>query len=120
MPHFLQYWKTYNPEKEVGTPLDFAASAQFNRVKPGDTLWIVALRQHRLTLLGRLVDLGSKLVFLLRHGFEKKHQPILPILLFLTDDLRGATQREVAVVQEGTTEWPPVPRSQRKERSMAN
>src|ERR1700685_1593961 len=55
MPDFLQYWKTYNPETEVGTPLDFAASAQFKRVKPGDTLWIVALRQRRLTLLGRLV-----------------------------------------------------------------
>jgi hypothetical protein len=46
MPDFLQYWKTYNPEKEVGTPLDFAASAQFKPVKPGDTLWIVALRQR--------------------------------------------------------------------------
>lgn len=55
MPHFLQYWKTYNPAREVGTPLDFAASAQFKRVKPGDTLWIVALRQRRLTLLGRLI-----------------------------------------------------------------
>ena len=55
MPDFLQYWKTYDPEKEVGTPLDFAASAQFKRVKAGDTLWIVALRQHRLTLLGHLV-----------------------------------------------------------------
>jgi hypothetical protein len=55
MPDFLQYWKTYNPETEVGTPLDFAASAQFKRVTPGDTLWIVSLRQRRLTLLGRLV-----------------------------------------------------------------
>jgi hypothetical protein len=55
MPHFLQYWKTYNPAREVGTPLDFAASAQFKRVKPGDTLWIVALRRRRLTLLGRLI-----------------------------------------------------------------
>jgi hypothetical protein len=55
MGHFLQYWKTYNPEKELGIPLDFAASAQFKRVEPGDTLWIVALRQQRLTLLGRLI-----------------------------------------------------------------
>jgi hypothetical protein len=55
MRHFLQYWKTYNPERELGTPLDFAASAQFKRLEPGDTLWIVALRQHKLTLLGRLI-----------------------------------------------------------------
>jgi hypothetical protein len=45
-----------------------------------------------------LLDLGSKLVFLLCHGFEKKHQPILPVLLFLTDRLLGATQCEVVVV----------------------
>jgi hypothetical protein len=55
MSHFLQYWKTYNPAREVGTPLNFAASAQFKRVKTGDIIWIVALRQRRLTLLGRLV-----------------------------------------------------------------
>lgn len=55
MRHFLQYWRTYDPAKELGTPLDFAASAQFKRAKPGDTLWIVALRQQRLTLLGRLI-----------------------------------------------------------------
>src|SRR5208283_1599543 len=55
MRHFLQYWKTYNPDKELGTPLDFAASAQFKRLHPGDTLWIVALIQHKLTLLGRLI-----------------------------------------------------------------
>src|SRR2546426_10352206 len=54
MRHFLQYWRTYDPAKELGTPLDFAASAQFRKLEPGDTLWIVALRQQRLTLLGRL------------------------------------------------------------------
>jgi hypothetical protein len=53
--HFLQYWKTYNPEQEFGTPLDCAASAQFKKVKPSDTLWIVALRDHSLALLGKLV-----------------------------------------------------------------
>src|SRR5262249_40804213 len=42
------------PAREVGTPLNFAASAQFKRIEPGDTIWVVALRQHRLTLLGRL------------------------------------------------------------------
>jgi hypothetical protein len=55
MRHFLQYWKTYDPEKELGTPLDFAASAQFKKLKKGDVLWIVALREHKLTLLGRLL-----------------------------------------------------------------
>lgn len=55
MRHFLQYWKTYNPASELGTPLDFAASAQFKKLNPGDTLWIVALQERNLTLLGRLV-----------------------------------------------------------------
>jgi hypothetical protein len=55
MRHFLQYWKNYNSAKERGTPLDFAASAQFKKLLPGDSLWIVALREHKLTLLGRLV-----------------------------------------------------------------
>lgn len=55
MRHFLQYWKNYNSAKERGTPLDFAASAQFKKLMPGDSLWIVALREHKLTLLGRLV-----------------------------------------------------------------
>jgi len=55
MRHFLQYWKNYNSAKELGSPLDFAASAQFKKLKPGDTLWIVALRQHKLTLLGSLI-----------------------------------------------------------------
>jgi hypothetical protein len=54
MRHFLQYWKTYDPEN-LGTPLDHAASGQFRRLHPGDTLWIVALMQQRLTLLGRLI-----------------------------------------------------------------
>ena len=55
MRQFLQYWKNYHATREVGTPLHFAASAQFKKVVPGDTLWIVALRKRRLTLLGRLV-----------------------------------------------------------------
>jgi hypothetical protein len=55
MHHFLQYWKNYNPEYGLGTPLNFTASAQFKKLNPGDTLWIVALREHKLTLLGRLV-----------------------------------------------------------------
>jgi hypothetical protein len=55
MRNFLQYWRTYDHEKEFGTPLDFAASGQFRRVQPGDILWIVALKEQRLTLLGKLV-----------------------------------------------------------------
>ena len=50
MRHFLQYWKNYNSAKERGTPLDFAASAQFKNLMPGDSLWIVALQEHKLTL----------------------------------------------------------------------
>jgi hypothetical protein len=55
MRHFLQYWRSYSPEIGFGKPLTFAASAQFVRLEPGDVLWIVALKQRRLTLLGRLV-----------------------------------------------------------------
>ncbi len=55
MPHFLQYWRTYNPEKEFDTPLNYAASGQFGRVRPDDILWVVALKQRRLILLGRLI-----------------------------------------------------------------
>lgn len=55
--HFLQYWKLYNREAEFGTPLHFSASSQYHRrkVAPGDTFWLVALLQGRLTLLGSLV-----------------------------------------------------------------
>ena len=53
MRHFLQYWRTYRPEIGFGKPLTFAASAQFVRLQPGDVVWIVALKQRRLTLLGR-------------------------------------------------------------------
>ena len=55
MRHFLQYWKNYNSAKELGRPLDFAASAQFKKLMKGDVLWIVALREHRLALLEKLV-----------------------------------------------------------------
>ncbi len=55
MRHFLQYWRTYSPAIGFGKPLNFAASVQFARLQPGDVLWIVALKQRRLTLLGRLV-----------------------------------------------------------------
>jgi Domain of unknown function (DUF3883) len=104
MRHFLQYWKTYNPAKELDTPLDFAASAQFKRVEPGDTLWIVALKQHKLTLLGRLIvgkvvsrreaikELGDRvydapLVALAETGTEQDIieadiQPLAPLLRF--------------------------------------
>ncbi len=55
MRHFLQYWRTYNAANELGTPLNFAASAQFKKLEHGDMLWIVALRQQKLVLLGSLI-----------------------------------------------------------------
>jgi hypothetical protein len=51
----LQYWRTYNPENEFDTPLNFSASGQFSSLRPNDILWVVALKQHRLTLLGKLI-----------------------------------------------------------------
>ena len=54
MRHFLQYWRTYSPEIGFGKPLTFAASAHFVRLQPDDVLWIVALKERRPTLLGRL------------------------------------------------------------------
>lgn len=43
-------------------------------------------------------DLCRELVFLLRHGFEEKHQPVFPVLLFPTDGPLGTKQREVIAV----------------------
>lgn len=56
MRHFIQYWKHYDSVRELGTPLTFSASSQFLRrgVSPKDTLWIVAIINRRLTLLGTL------------------------------------------------------------------
>lgn len=54
MRHFLQYWRMYSHQYEFNTPLNFAASAQFTRLRPRDMLWIVAIIEGRLTLLGRL------------------------------------------------------------------
>lgn len=39
----------------VGKPIDHAGSSQFDRVTPGDVVWIVTLRQGRLKLLGRII-----------------------------------------------------------------
>src|ERR1700687_1510997 len=33
MRHFLHYWRTYDPSKELGTSLDFAASGQFGKTE---------------------------------------------------------------------------------------
>lgn len=52
MPHFLQYWKNYQP----GQFLAVSASKQFVRrkISVGDTLWLVTLLDKRLTLLGNM------------------------------------------------------------------
>lgn len=55
MRHILQFWKVEQADANVGQRLDHTASAQFDRVSPGDVLWIVTVRDHRLKLLGRLV-----------------------------------------------------------------
>lgn len=49
---FLAYWKpgTVDAEKLTG-PVDHAGSAQFGRVKPGDTVWMVTTRDGRLFLV---------------------------------------------------------------------
>jgi hypothetical protein len=54
MPHFLQYWKNYDSAAELGTPLRFSASNQFpkRKVSKGDSLWLVAIIDGRLILLG--------------------------------------------------------------------
>jgi hypothetical protein len=50
---FLAYWKpsTVDAEVNAGGPLDHAASAQFARVRPGDSVWLVTIRSGRLLLV---------------------------------------------------------------------
>jgi hypothetical protein len=54
MRDFLQYWKVDQADVNRGSPLNHAASTQFDRVSPGDMLWIVTIRYRRFKLLGRL------------------------------------------------------------------
>lgn len=53
MSDFLVYWR---PEtaNDSGTSLNHAASNQFRRVRPGDTLWVTTAPEGHLQLLGRL------------------------------------------------------------------
>lgn len=57
MRHFLQYWKSEQADIESGKPLEHAASGQYQKIgiSKDDVLWIVTLRDYRLTLLGRLM-----------------------------------------------------------------
>jgi len=54
---FLAYWKpdTADHNVTIGGPLNHAASNQFSRVEPGDTVWLVTVRSGRLYLLGRII-----------------------------------------------------------------
>ncbi|MCL6504890.1 MAG: hypothetical protein K6T86_19605 [Pirellulales bacterium] len=54
---FLAYWKPDTADWNVakGGPLNHAASNQFGRVEPGDTVWLVTVRSGRLYLLGRII-----------------------------------------------------------------
>lgn len=51
--NFLNYWK--NGLNTGVQKLNHSASAQYSRVEVGDVLWIVTLRNYRLTLLGPLL-----------------------------------------------------------------
>ena len=50
---FLAYWKpsTVDAQVESGGPQNHAASGQFGRVQPGDTVWLVSVRSGRLRLV---------------------------------------------------------------------
>lgn len=50
---FLLYWQPAEME-DAGEPILHAASEQFGRARPGDTLWIVTAPKGNLQLLGRL------------------------------------------------------------------
>lgn len=50
---FLAYWKpsTVDRELKAGGPQKHAASAQYGRVQPGDTVWLVSIRGGSLRLV---------------------------------------------------------------------
>lgn len=50
---FLAYWKpcTVDMQLECGGPQTHAASEQFDRVRSGDTVWLVTVREGRLRLV---------------------------------------------------------------------
>ncbi len=55
--HFLAYWQPKEHDKALrrGRPLTYAASNQYSRVEPGDTVWIVSIRDGSLRLIGRML-----------------------------------------------------------------
>jgi hypothetical protein len=59
MKQFRSYWKPQTARRELARqtePFIHCASEQYNRLSPGDVLWIItAWRGGHLTLLGRLV-----------------------------------------------------------------
>jgi hypothetical protein len=54
---FLAFWRleTLDAALQTGSPLNYAASNQYGRVKVGDTVWLVSVRTGRLRLIGRIV-----------------------------------------------------------------
>ena len=61
MADYISYWKTIQvrmvlDEASEGRLLDHAASKQFGKVRPGDTVWIVNIERHthRFLLVGRI------------------------------------------------------------------
>jgi predicted HNH restriction endonuclease len=65
MADYMAYWKTIQvrmalDEAASGQAIHHAASEQFGKVRPGDTVWIVNIEKgtHRFLLVGRL-EVGS-------------------------------------------------------------
>ncbi|MDX6270298.1 MAG: hypothetical protein QOD28_1521 [Acidobacteriota bacterium] len=54
MKNYLCYWKHSTAARNIGFPLDHAASGQFGKIEPGDVLWVVTYEHGKLYLLGRL------------------------------------------------------------------
>lgn len=55
MADYLSYWLPSTVANEIGRPINHAASEQFRKVDPGDTIWFASILDHRLHLIGRLV-----------------------------------------------------------------
>jgi hypothetical protein len=54
---FLAYWKPSAVDAQllVGGELDHAAGSQYRRTRPGDTVWLVTVRDGRLRLVTRIL-----------------------------------------------------------------
>ena len=54
--HYLSYWRPATADQNLeleDKALDHCASDQYEKLQPGDTLWLVTARDGRLHLLGR-------------------------------------------------------------------